>query len=138
MLLLNYFLLEIIMTRYSNTQLIQILQKAARRINRELSLFGTSNEITVNNAGDMTPSDGALYDLVLMQAECMISSTDYSNELSDGGTGIMSKDGEQVLDTRGSAVARGTFFDSPHSPCKELEKALVSYKLNNMQGRLIY
>lgn len=121
------------MARFSDPQLVQILQKASRRINRKLCLFGTQDEITVDGAGEVsTPAgdDGSLTDLVLLQAECMVASADFQSDLTSNGGGIMAKDGEQTIDTRTRAIARGTFFDSEYSPCAELKEAIMFEKLN--------
>jgi len=122
------------MARYSDVQLLLILQKSARRINRELALFDTDDEIAIDDAGGITPDDGTLYDLVLMQAECLTSKTDFESDLSSGGAGIVAKDGEQTIDTRDAASARASFFDSPNSPCADLKSALLKEKLNRIEG----
>ena len=125
--------------RFGDATLIFILQKAGRRINRRLCLNGTSKEITVDGTtGEITPVDGELQDLVLLQAECMVASREFQQELSDGTAGLLVRDGEQTLDTRGIVVARGTFFDSPYSPCAELIEAVKLYKISNSTGRLIW
>lgn len=128
------------MATFSDAQLIQIVIKAARRINRKLNLTGTTNEIVVSSLnGEVTsPNNNDLDDLVLLQAECMITSRQFSEELTDGTAGLLVKDGEQTLDTRAATIARGTFFDSPHSPCAELVEAIKFYKMDNTTGRLIW
>lgn len=128
------------MATFSDTQLIQIVIKAARRINRKLNLTGTANEVVVNSTnGEVTsPDNDDLDDLVLLQAECLIASRQFSEELLDGTAGLVVKDGEQTLDTKGATVARGTFFNSPHSPCAELVEAIKLYKMDNTTGRLIW
>jgi len=133
------------MARFSDIQLIQILQKAGRRINRRLCLFGTTDEVVVDSGGNITsPSgDGGLEDLVLMQAECMISQRDAQESLLNGTDGVKIDDGEQTIDTRASAIARGTFFNSPHSPCGELEAQLKIEKMNRLMsgedgGKLVW
>ncbi len=125
---------------FSDNQLILIVIKAARRVNRKLCLLGTSDEIIVSaSTGEITsPDDDALDDLVMLQAECMIASRQFSEELTDGTAGVLMKDGEQALDTRAKGIARGTFFDSPNSPCEELKEAIVQEKLKRFTGRLIW
>lgn len=128
------------MATYSDATLILIVQKAARRVNRKLKLTGTDNEITINSSnGEVSsPDDNDLKDIVLMQAECMIASREYADELRDATTGVSIVDGEQSIDTRGQAVARGTFFDSINSPCEELKEAIKMWRIDNFSGRLIY
>ena len=130
------------MATFSDAQLIQIVVKAGRRINRRLCLTGTSNEITIDaTTGEVTaPDNNDLDDLVLMQAECMIAGREFSEELSNGTTGVLVKDGEQILDTRASAIARGTFYNSPHSPCEELKEAIAMRKMlmSGNSGKLVY
>lgn len=128
------------MPRYTDEQLIQILQKAARRVNSRLELFGTSDEITVDSTGGITPDDGNLSDIVLLQAECMLASRDFSADLNNGALGVSVTDGEQSLNTTQAASARGTFFNSPHSPCAELEQRMKEEKFNRSanSGKLIW
>ena len=97
------------MPRFSNVQLIQIVTKAARRVNRELCLFGTADQIVIDSStGELTsPDDGSLEDLVLLQSECLISQRDYTFDLSEGLIGLRVVDGEQSLDNRQKGVARG-------------------------------
>ena len=112
------------MPRFSDQQLIQIIQKAARRINRRLNLFGTDCEISVDSSGSISPSNGEMEDLVLLQAECMLSGRDFVYDLNSGAAGIAAVDGEQRIDTRGVADARSSFFNSKYGPCAELEQAI--------------
>lgn len=128
------------MPRYSDEQLIQILQKSARRLNRRLNLFGTSDEISVDASGVVSPSDGSLEDLVLLQAECLLASRDFTSDLSNGLIGVAVSDGEQAIDTRSKAGARQAFFDSKHGPCAELEKEirLEELKRSSDNAKLIW
>lgn len=69
------------MARFSDAQLVIVMQKAARRLNRRLRLFSTANEISVDSFGNMTPSNnGALEDLLLLQAECLIANIDANTD----------------------------------------------------------
>lgn len=125
------------MARFSDAQLIQVLQKSARRINRELCLIGTTDELSVDASGTISPDDQALYDMVLLQAECMIMQIDMNNDFTsaaDGaGGGYYVRDGEQALDTRGEvasrAQARTNYLNSGYNPCAELQRAMLSEKL---------
>jgi len=123
------------MAIFSDAQLIQIVIKAARRINRRLCLFDTTSEVVIDIAtGDfVTPSDPSLEDLVLMQAECMIEQRIAQESTIDGSDGVVIKDGEQTIDTTGRAASRGTFFDGPN-PCSELENQIKIEKLNRSTG----
>ena len=130
---------------YTDQQLIQILTKAARRVNRKLHLFSTTKEITINQStGEiLTPvnDNDELYDLVLIQAECMLASRDFQEELRNIRTGIVIKDGEQTVDTASAGVARGTFWNSGHSPCEELKTAIRDALLEGPfdgPGRLVW
>jgi len=104
------------MPRLSDAQLLAILRKAARRVNRELCLFNTNDEIVVDASGCITPQDGTLEDLVLMQSECLLSQRDFSYDLNSDQIGIRVVDGEQALDNRGKGDARSKFFDSEYGP----------------------
>ena len=125
---------------FNDTQLIVILQKAARRINRKLALTSTSLEVVISASGNMTDPDPALganaelYDIVLLQAECMVSQREYQSELRSADGGIRIKDGEQEIDTKGVGGSRGTFYNSSYSPCAELEKWIRIEKMNRIGG----
>lgn len=120
------------MARFTNDQLIQVLQKAARRINRTLELTGTSEQINVDASGNVTPANEDMNDLLLLQAECMIlnidANYDFSNSGDGAGFGYFVRDGEQSLDTRGEASSRATaranYMNTPFNPCAELEREL--------------
>jgi len=124
------------MAKFSNIQLIQIVTKAARRVNRQLCLFGTADEIVIDSStGELTsPDDGTLEDLVLMQSECMLSQRDYNLDLNSDQVGVKVVDGEQSLDNKAKGVARGTFFNSDHSPCAMYAKDIVTEKLKRTCG----
>jgi hypothetical protein len=117
--------------RLTDSQYIAIIAKAARRLNRELSL-SNGEAIVVDASGDITSSDpdSRYYDLVLLQAECMIAKREFNTELAGGGAGIYVNDGEQTLDNRNAAQARTSFFNSENSPCEELKEAIDEYKLD--------
>jgi len=126
------------MATFSDQVLIDILKKAARRINRKLCLSNTADEVVIDDTGDMISPDPDtnqdLYDLTLLQAECLISTREFQSELRDAGGGVVVKDGEQTTDTRGAGIARGSFYDSPFSPCAELADWINTEKLNRMGG----
>jgi hypothetical protein len=125
--------------RLTDAQYIGLFQKAARRLNREMSLVG-SDAIVVNDSGVITSSDpdARIHDLLLLQAECLLASRDFTNDLNSGAAGISVSDGEQSLDNRGSATARQALFDSQNSPCAQLKEALTNYKLERVDGKLIW
>jgi hypothetical protein len=122
------------MPRFTDASLIGLINKASRRVNRELCLFGTSDEITVDASGCIFPQDGTLEDLVILQTECMIASRDVNMDLSTNGAGIHAVDGEQTLDTRTLANSRLSFLNSEHGPCSEYKKQIVIEKLKRTAG----
>jgi hypothetical protein len=126
--------------RFTDAQIIQMAQKAARRVNRRLSLFGSVLEISVSNAGEFLPDNGSLYDIVLLQVECMLLNREISDEFSSGGVGggISIRDGEQSFDSKRSGNDRVDLLDSDRGPCGELEEAIRDYLLNNADQRLIW
>lgn len=131
------------MPTFSDPLLIEIVIKAARRVNRRLCLCDTADEIVIDpSTGDiLSPEDDCvLYDLVLLQAECLITQREYQMELRDAGGGVLIRDGEQIVDRRSAGVARGTFFNSPHSPCAELDQAIKMEKMNRSggEGKLVW
>jgi hypothetical protein len=125
------------MPEFSDAQLIVILQKSARRINRKLCLTGTDEQIIVNTVtGDITPDDDDLKDLVLLQAECLIAQRHFTDLLAtdNEAAGVVIKDGEQTIDTTSGMSVKASLLnsDSPNSPCAELEEAIKSEKLNRV------
>lgn len=125
------------MAKYSDVQLIQILQKAGRRINRLLCLTGTSEEIIVDGSGEITSPEGEsdLEDLVLLQAECMMVQREFINFVSDTtAAGVLVKDGEQTIDTRAAGTARSGAFSSSTSPCEDLKQQIKVEKMNRVGG----
>lgn len=135
------------MPAFSTPLLIEIVIKAARRVNRKLCLFGTSDEIVIDpSTGEITapaselPDGQELYDLVLLQAECLITAREYQTELRNADGGVLVRDGEQSVDTRAAGVARGTFYNSPHSPCAELAEWIKIEKMRRAggEGKLVW
>lgn len=111
------------MARFSDEQLIQILQKAARRVNRRLSLTDTVDAVVVDASGNITsPNNEDLVDIVLLQSECMILNIDTNNDINNGG--VLVVDGEQTLDTRIKSSSRVAYMGNDFNPCAELEKAI--------------
>jgi multidrug efflux pump subunit AcrA (membrane-fusion protein) len=126
-------------TNLSDVQYAQLIGKAARRINRELSLLGTTDEISVTNSGEfINPDDDALRDIVVLQVECFVSQRNFSSELSSGTAGVRVVDGEQTIDTTSKAAAHKDYLNSPNSPCGQLQKAIDIEKLNRNTGKLVW
>ena len=125
------------MPRYSDAYLVQVVEKAARRINRRLCLTGTEDQISVDASGCISPADPDLEDIVLLQAECMILNIDTNLDFTTGadgtGAGYFVRDGEQSFDTRGEVGsrvrARTNYMNSQFNPCAELEREIVKEKL---------
>ena len=114
----------------SDAQYVQLIKKAARRINRELSLNGTTDEISIDATGEfISPDDDALRDLVILQVECLVNQREFNSELQNGTAGVMVNDGEQTVDTRQRASARSTQFNSDNSPCSQIKAAIKIEKL---------
>ena len=132
------------MATFSDTQLIQIVIKAARRVNRKLCLTGTVDEIIVSAAtGEITAPDNAdLEDIVLLQAECMITQRHFVDFLdpSSAAAGVLVKDGEQAIDTRAAGSSRAGVFSSSISPCEELKTAIKIQKMNQTgdEGKMVW
>lgn len=127
------------MARFTDAQLGLLIQKAARRVNRDLCLTGTTDEILTDASGTFPTLDADLEDLVLMQAECLISQRDFNSDLSSGAVGVRVVDGEQETDTRNRATARGTFFNSPYGPCAIYADAINIEKVKRkLHGRLVW
>jgi len=135
------------MPRHTDAQIIAILHKAARRLNRRLNLTGTVCEIVVSSSGTMSsptdeqcPGSEDLEDMLLLQAECLIASREYQQDISGEMGGLLVVDGEQRLDERAQVLARGTFYDSPYGPCKELEDAIKLDQIRRLglNGKLVW
>ncbi len=132
--------------RYTDFQLYQILGKATRRINRELRLAGTSDELSMDASGNLVQDDDNAADLILLQSECMILQIDQNHQFngqaigSSNGAGVFVRDGEQSLDTRGEsaniATSRTSYLNGENNPCTELNKALMLEKLTRFDAQV--
>ncbi len=123
------------MPQFTDAELIAVINKTARRVNRELCLFGTDDEIAVDASGCFTSADdGTLTDLVLLQAECMVAGRNISLDLALNGGGIRVVDGEQSIDTRVRAGSRMDFLNSEFGPCAEYRRQIVIEKLKRTCG----
>ncbi len=122
--------------RFTDAQLVLMIEKAAKRVNRELCLTGTTNQISVDASGCMTtpPNEPDLEDLLLLATECLLSQRDFSLDLNSSQIGLRVVDGEQALDNRGKGAARQSFFDSPYGPCAEYRKQLEIEKYKRSEG----
>jgi len=127
------------MPKFSDAFLVLMIGKAARCVNLDLCITGTTSEIAVDASGCITPADGDLEALVLMKTECLISQRDYSADLNSGAVGINVVDGEQSIDTRNRATARTAFFDSKHGPCGTYADAIKIAKMCRFDdGKLVW
>lgn len=126
-------------SRYSNSVLYTIIEKSARKINRELNLV-QNEKITVQSGVITNPTtDDDIYDLVLMQAECLLIQKDANTGVgSGGGDGVVVRDGEQTIDMKGRSDARNNYLAGDFNPCKELRHALRDEKLRRSQGKLVW
>lgn len=127
-------------TRYSNAQLVVFVQKAADIVSSDLCLTG-ANCITVDASGCVTNpvNDKEINMLVLMQAECLISQSDFNRDLEEDSIGILIRDGEQLVNNRDKAGARAALFDSSHGSCAQYDKRIQQIKLNrNLSGKLVW
>ena len=111
---------------YTQAEYEMFVEKALNRINRRLRLIGTDNEMSFNtNTGLIDPDpDAAVYDLILMQIECMIVKRGRRIAI---GKGIRVKDGETEIDT--TAGFRG-YNDLVNDICGELDDAIEDYLAN--------
>ncbi len=109
---------------FSDAQLIALIGKASNRLNRKLYLTGTSDEINVDAAGEITPSTDTMSDLIILQVECMLMQRTMQGSFNTGADGLSVHDGEQSIDTTSRAGARATVLNSDHNPCAELEDAI--------------
>jgi len=124
------------MPRFTDTQLVLMIEKASNRVNRELCLTGTTDEITVDASGCMaTPANSPdLEDLLLLATECLLSQRDYSLDLNSAQLGLKINDGEQTFENTGRSQARQAFFESPFGPCAEYKKQAQIEKLKRSSG----
>lgn len=124
---------------FTDDQISGILDKAARRVNRVMSL--TDEEAVILSSGEFTqPTEtDELRDLVLLQAECMLVNRQAASDVMIGGSaGIIVKDGEQSIDTTDQASAITDYFDSKFNPCAELEQAYQIAMLNRNIGKMVW
>lgn len=126
----------------SDAQYIAFLVKAGRRLNRVLNLSGTSAIIVSSVTGEITSPTttvqlAILQDLILLQVECLILQRNVNEDLEEGGAGTLIRDGEQTVDTTALTRLREAHLNSDHNPCKELELAILQYKLDG-SGKLVW
>jgi hypothetical protein len=125
---------------FTNAQLSAILDKAARRVNRVLSLTGSEAVILSSGVFTQPTETDELRDLVLLQAECMIANRQAAGDIIGGAAGIIVRDGEQMIDTTDQASAVSDYFDSRFNPCAELEQAYKIALMNRAgdEGRMVW
>lgn len=123
---------------FTDDQISNILNKAARRVNRVMSL--TDDEAIVLSSGVFTQPDETdeLRDLVLLQAECMLANRQATTDIISGAAGVIVRDGEQMIDTTDQASAVADYFDSKYNPCAELEQAYKLAMMNRDNGRMVW
>lgn len=126
--------------RYTDTQLANFVAKAARRVNRTLSLLNT-DAISVDSSGNITqpesPTD-EITDILLLQTECLIYSREVSSATTQNGAGALVRDGEQLVDTRGQANLITSLKDADSNPCEQLQRAITQYLLEESDVRDIW
>jgi hypothetical protein len=111
---------------YTQTQMEVFIQKALDRLNRRLNLTGTTSEMSFNdNTGTISPTpDSSLYDLIILQVECMIVKRMHRVAI---GQGIKVKDGDTMIDTTSSFGGYKTLIGDV---CGELSEAIEEYLLD--------
>lgn len=122
---------------FTDDQISDTLNKAARRVNRVLSLV--DDEAVVLSSGVFTqPTEtDELRDIVLLQAECMLMNRSATSDIITGAAGVIVRDGEQQIDTdRSTAVTE--LFTNQFNPCAELERAYAVAMLNRSAGKMIW
>lgn len=124
--------------RYTDAQLIDFTEKAAKRINRKMYLTGTSDEIAVSASGEVTPATDTFRDIMILQVECMLIQRSAEGDLTSGRAGVVVTDGEQSIDTTNIASLRLEYLSGKHNPCSELEKAIRDELLNRNTGKLVW
>lgn len=117
--------------RFTDAQIYSFIEKAARRVNRVLSL-ADGDALIVDSSGNITqplPTSDTLHDILLLQSECLIYARDINSSVTGGTAGIVVTDGEQKIDTTDRATVFGDNKDALYAPCVELEKAILQARL---------
>lgn len=123
---------------FTDDQISDTLNKAARRVNRVLSLTG-SDAILLSSGVFIQPTEtDELRDLLLLQAECMLMNRAATSDLITGAAGVVVRDGEQQIDTTDRSAAVVDLFENQFNPCAELEKAYAIAMLNRSAGKMIW
>lgn len=122
--------------RFTDAQLISLISKGAGRLNRRLYLAGTDEEITVDAAGEITPTEHR--DLLLLQVECLIQTRAFDEDVSTGRASVRITDGEQTIDTTDMSALRLEYLASPHGPCAELKEGIRDALLNSDGGKMVW
>lgn len=123
---------------FTDDQISGILNKAARRVNRVLSLTD-GDAITLASGVFTQPTEtDELRDIVLLQAECLLMNRSATADVIGGSAGIVVRDGEQSIDTTDRATAVTDLFKNQYNPCAELTLAYNIALLNRSNGKLIW
>lgn len=123
---------------FTDDQISDTLNKAARRVNRVLAL--TDGDAIVLSSGVFTqPTEtDELRDIVLLQAECMLMNRAATSDIITGAAGVVVRDGEQQIDTTDRSAAVTDLFTNKYNPCAELEQAYAVAMLNRSTGKMIW
>lgn len=114
---------------YTDTQWVSITERSVSRINRKLNLEDQDGEL-VYTSGTYTRDDAAdvsqsVSDIVLLQAECLVSKALRRTAVSKG---IRVKDGDSSIDTTSGFSGHGDIVDDF---CGELSQAIIDYKVQD-------
>jgi hypothetical protein len=125
---------------FSDDQISDILVKAARRVNRVLSLTGSDAIVLASGVFTQPTETDELRDLVLLQAECLLMQRSATSDIITGAAGIIVKDGEQSIDTTDRSAAVTELLSNQSNPCEELKHAYNVALINRTgdDGRLIW
>jgi len=110
-------------TVFTDDQYELLLSKALNRLNRKLSLTGTTSELSINQTdGSIQPTpDASMQDLIVLQAECLIAKNLRRTAI---GKGIKVKDGPSSIDTTASFKGQD---DVVQDFCGELDDAVDQF-----------
>jgi hypothetical protein len=108
----------------------RFLNKALKRLNRKLRYTGTANALSYSSSTkNISPTpDNSIYDLILLQIECLISKERRRDAV---GKGIRVKDGDTEIDTTASFGGHDAVVSDY---CGELQEAIKDYLLHNVDS----
>lgn len=123
---------------YSDDRLQETLLVAAQYVMQDVDLSVTYtvdvDQLTLSPDPTSSPKDDVMINLMCLKAGCIVDKSRYRSKIKTAG--IMVKDGQSTIDTRGVGENYKVLLDK--GLCAEYEQAKIDYQLgDNNPGRII-